>query len=154
MLKSHNCGELRAKDVGQDVTLAGWVNLRRDFGGVIFIVLRDRAGVTQVVVSSDVSEAAQAVASEARSEYVLQVKGRVRKRPDDQVNPDWPTGEIEVEAHEVAILNTSETPPFYIYEDSPVDEALRLEYRYLDLRRSRMQRNMRLRHEVVQFIRQ
>jgi aspartyl-tRNA synthetase len=153
MLKSHSCGELRAKDVDQDVTLAGWVNLRRDFGGVIFIVLRDRAGVTQVVVSSDVSEAAQAVAAEARSEYVLQVKGRVRKRPDDQVNPDWPTGEIEVEAHEVAILNTSETPPFYIYEDSPVDEALRLEYRYLDLRRSRMQRNMRLRHEVVQFIR-
>lgn len=154
MLKSHSCGELRATHVGQDVTLAGWVNLRRDFGGVIFIVLRDRDGVTQVVVSSDVSEEAQAVASEARSEYVLQIKGRVRKRPDDQVNPDWPTGEIEVEAREVAILNTSETPPFYIYEDSPVDEALRLEYRYLDLRRSRMQRNMILRHKVVQFIRQ
>ena len=154
MLKSHSCGELRAAHVGQYVTLAGWVNLRRDFGGVIFIVLRDRDGVTQVVVSSDVSEEAQAVASEVRSEYVLQIKGRVRKRPDDQVNPDWPTGEIEVEAREVAILNTSKTPPFYIYEDSPVDEALRLEYRYLDLRRSRMQRNMILRHEVVQFIRQ
>ena len=154
MLKSHSCGELRAEHVDQDVTLAGWVHLRRDFGGVIFIVLRDRDGITQVVVSSDVSEEAQAVASEVRSEYVLQVKGQVRKRPDDQVNPDWPTGEIEVEAHEVTVLNTSETPPFYIYEDSPVDEALRLRYRYLDLRRSGMQRNMILRHEVVQFIRQ
>jgi aspartyl-tRNA synthetase len=154
MLKSHSCGELRSADVGQKVTLAGWVNLRRDFGGVIFIVLRDRDGVTQVVVSSDVSEEAQIAAAEARSEYVLQVKGRVKQRPDDQVNSDWPTGEIEVEAYEVTILNTAKTPPFYIYEDSPVDEALRLEYRYLDLRRSRMQRNIALRHEVVQFIRQ
>jgi aspartyl-tRNA synthetase len=154
MLKSHSCGELRAAHVDQEVTLAGWVNLRRDFGGVIFIVLRDHDGVTQVVVSSDVSEEAQAVAAEARSEYVLQIKGRVRRRPDDQVNLDWPTGEIEVEAHEVTILNTAKTPPFYIYEDSPVDEALRLEYRYLDLRRSRMQRNMILRHEVVKFIRE
>ncbi len=153
MLKMHMCGELRADHVGQEVMLAGWVNRRRDFGGVIFIVLRDRDGLTQVVVSSDVAPEAQAVAAEVRGEYVIQVRGVVRARPADQVNAEWPTGEIEVEAHEVRILNTSETPPFYIYDDSPVDEALRLRYRYLDLRRQRMQRNLLIRHKTVQFMR-
>jgi aspartyl-tRNA synthetase len=144
---------LRAADVGQEVTLAGWVHLRRDHGGVIFIVLRDRAGLTQVVVNEDEAPDAHAVASEARSEYVLQVRGTVSRRPDDQVNPEWPTGAIEVEASEIQLLNPAKTPPFYIYEESPVEEALRLRFRYLDLRRSSMQRNIRLRHEVVQFIR-
>ncbi len=153
MLKSHLCGALRAEHAGMDVTLAGWVHLRRDFGGVVFIVLRDRAGLVQVVVRSDVAAAAQDVASEVRSEYVVQVEGVVRQRPDDQVNPDWPTGEVEVEASNVRILSISKTPPFYIYEDAPVDEALRLRYRYLDLRRARMRRNIVLRHEVVQAIR-
>ncbi len=154
MFKSHGCGELRLAHVGTDVKLAGWVHLRRDFGGVIFIVLRDRAGVVQVVVSADVSADARAAAAEVRSEYVIQVEGTVRRRPDDQVNPEWLTGEIEVEARSVQILNTSKTPPFYIYDDGAVDEALRLRYRYLDLRRARMQRNIILRHRAVQFIRQ
>lgn len=154
MFKSHSCGELRLAHVGTDVTLAGWVHLRRDFGGVIFVVLRDRAGVVQVVVSADVSADARAAAAEVRSEYVIQVEGTVRRRPDDQVNPEWLTGEIEVEARSVRILNTSKTPPFYIYDDGAVDEALRLRYRYLDLRRARMQRNIILRHRAVQFIRQ
>ncbi|MGC9349680.1 MAG: aspartate--tRNA ligase [Anaerolineae bacterium] len=153
MYRTHSCGELRAEHAGQEVTLAGWVNLRRDFGGVIFVVLRDREGLTQVVVSADDAPEAQAVAAEVRSEYVIQVKGIVRRRPDDQVNPDWPTGGIEVTARDVQILNTSKTPPFYIYEETPVDEALRLRYRYLDLRRAGMQRNLMLRHDVVQFIR-
>ncbi|MGC9523055.1 MAG: aspartate--tRNA ligase [Anaerolineae bacterium] len=153
MFKTHSCGALRAEHVGADVTLAGWVHLRRDFGGVIFIVLRDREGLVQVVVSADASVEAHSSASEARSEYVIQVRGTVRRRPDDQVNPDWPTGEIEVEAYDVEILNTAKTPPFYIYEETPVDEALRLRYRYLDLRRARMQRNIALRHEIVRFMR-
>ncbi len=152
MFKTYSCGELRSKHVGMDVTLAGWVHLRRDFGGVIFIVLRDRAGLVQVVVSADVSAEAQQRASEVRSEYVVQVKGTVRRRPDDQANLDWPTGEIEVQAHDVLILSQAKTPPFYIYDDAPVDEALRLRYRYLDLRRARMQRNIILRHEIVQYM--
>ncbi len=154
MFKSHTCGELRAAHVGQEVTLAGWVNLRREFGGIIFIVLRDREGLTQVVVDAQTAPAARAVAADVRNEYVIQVRGLVRPRPADQVNPEWPTGAIEVEAREVNILNTAQTPPFYIYEESPVDEALRLRYRYLDLRRKRMQRNLILRHKVVRFIRE
>ncbi|MGC9468595.1 MAG: aspartate--tRNA ligase [Anaerolineae bacterium] len=154
MFKSHSCGALRSEHEGMEVTLAGWVHLRRDFGGVIFLVMRDREGLVQVVASADSAPEAQAVASQVRSEYVIQVVGTVRKRPSDQINPDWPTGEIEVVAEEMRILNTAKTPPFYIYEDASVDEALRLRYRYLDLRRSRMQRNMILRHETVAFIRQ
>ncbi len=153
MLKSHTCGELRAGHVGQEVTLAGWVNRRRDHGGLIFIVLRDRWGLTQVVADVTLAPEAHRVADSVRGEYVIQVRGVVRLRPTDQVNPAWPTGEIEVEAREIRILNTARTPPFYIYEDSPVDEALRLRYRYLDLRRARMQRNLILRHQVVKFMR-
>ena len=153
MLKTHHCGALNAEHVGQEVTLAGWVNRRRDHGGLAFIVLRDRGGLVQVVSSPEIAPEAHAVASEARGEYVLQVQGVVRRRPEDQVNPDWPTGEIEIEAHAMRILNPAQTPPFYIYEDSAVDEALRLRYRYLDLRRARMQRNIILRHQVVHFIR-
>ncbi len=153
MFRTHTCGELRAEHVGQEVTLAGWVNRRRDHGGVIFIVLRDREGLTQVIAGSDIAPEAHQVASEVRGEYVIQVRGIVRRRPADQVNKTWGTGEIEVEAHKVSILNTAKTPPFYIYEESPVDEALRLRYRYLDLRRSGMQRNLILRHKVVKFIR-
>ncbi|MCJ7551698.1 MAG: aspartate--tRNA ligase [Anaerolineae bacterium] len=154
MFKTHSCGALRPQDAGESVTLAGWVHLRRDFGGVIFIVLRDRGGLVQVVVSGESPAEAQAAAAQARSEFVIQVEGTVRRRPGDQVNPDWPTGEVEVEAHAVRILNTAKTPPFYIYDDSPVDEALRLKYRYLDLRRARLQRNIVLRHEIVRFLRQ
>lgn len=153
MFKTHSCGELRPEHVGQEVTLAGWVNRRRDHGGLVFIVLRDRAGLTQIVSSPEAAPEAHEAAATVRGEYVIQVRGVVRLRPEEQVNPDWATGAIEVEAREVRILNLSQTPPFYIYEDSAVDEGLRLRYRYLDLRRSRMQRNILLRHRTVKFIR-
>ena len=153
MLKTHNCGELQAKHIGQEVTLAGWLNRRRDHGGLVFIDLRDRSGVVQVVANPNAAPEAHAAAQEARGEYVLQVKGTVRARPEGLVNPDIPTGEVEILAQEVKILNRAKTPPFYIYDDSPVDEALRLKYRYLDLRRARMQGNLILRHRVVKYIR-
>jgi aspartyl-tRNA synthetase len=153
MLKTHNCGELQAKHIGQEVTLAGWLNRRRDHGGLVFIDLRDRSGVVQVVANPNAAPEAHAAAQEARGEFVLQIKGTVRARPEGLVNPDIPTGEVEVLAHDVKILNRAKTPPFYIYDDSPVDEALRLKYRYLDLRRARMQRNLILRHRVVKYIR-
>jgi len=139
--------------VGQEITLAGWVNRWRDHGGLAFLDLRDRSGIVQVVSDPDAAPGAHAVARQARSEFVLQVRGVVRRRPDGLTNPDMPTGEIEVVARQVEILNPAKTPPFYVYDDSPVDEALRLKYRYLDLRRQRMQRNLILRHRVVKYIR-
>jgi aspartyl-tRNA synthetase len=153
MLKTQNCGELRSTHAGQDVTLAGWVNRRRDHGGVIFIDLRDRWGIVQVVVNPETDAAAHAAAEQVRGEYVLQIKGSVRMRPEGQANPDLPTGEVEVVAHELKVLSPAKTPPFYIYDDKPVDESLRLKYRYLDLRRARLQRNIILRHHVVKHIR-
>jgi len=153
MLKTHSCGELRPEHAGQEVTLAGWAHRCRNHGGLVFIVLRDRAGLTQIVTSPETAPAAHDIAATVRGEYVIQVRGVVRLRPVEQVNPEWPTGAIEVEAREVRILNTAQTPPFYIYEESAVDESLRLRYRYLDLRRARMQRNMLLRHRTVKFIR-
>jgi aspartyl-tRNA synthetase len=153
MLKSHTCGELRTTHVGQEIVLAGWVNRRRDHGGLVFVDLRDRSGIVQVVANPDVDAQAHAAAQQVRSEYVLQVKGIVRARPQGLINPDMPTGEVELMAHELNILNPARTPPFYVYDDSPVDEALRLKYRYLDLRRPRMRRNLLLRHRVVKYIR-
>ena len=153
MLKTHGCGELRAEHAGQAVTLAGWVHRRRDHGGLIFIDLRDRSGITQVVCNPAISAEAHQVASQCRNEYVLQVRGTVHRRPEGLVNPDLPTGEIEVAADEVTVLNPSKTPPIYINIEDDVDEAVRLRYRYLDLRRQRMQRNIILRHRVVKFIR-
>jgi len=153
MLRTHSCGALRKTHVGQTVTLAGWLNRRRDHGSLIFIDLRNRDGIVQVVCNPDESPNAHAVASQARGEYVLRVVGRVRARPEEGVNPDLATGEVEVLAQEVKILNPSRTPPFYINRDEEVDETLRLKYRYLDLRRSRMQHNLVLRHKVVKFIR-
>jgi aspartyl-tRNA synthetase len=152
-LKSHTCGQLRVEHVGQTVTLAGWVHRRRDHGNLIFIDLRDRWGLTQVVFNAETSAAAHAVAEGLRNEYVVRVVGRVTRRPEGLANPDMATGEIEVAAHAAEILNVAKTPPFYINDDAPVDETLRLRYRYLDLRRERMQRNIILRHEVVRFIR-
>ncbi|MBM4463994.1 MAG: aspartate--tRNA ligase [Chloroflexi bacterium] len=153
MLKTHTCGELRAKHVGQEVTLAGWVNRRRDHGGLIFIDLRDREGITQVVASPELSAEAHATASQVRGEHVLRIQGLVRRRPAGLENPDMAAGDIEVVANSVDILNPAETPPFYINRDDEVDDSLRLRYRYLDLRRRRMQRNLILRHKVVKFIR-
>lgn len=153
MLKTHTCNELRTTHAGQDVTLAGWVNRRRDHGGLVFIDLRDRSGIVQVVANPDVDADAHATAREVGQEYVLQIKGVVRTRPEELVNSELDTGKIEVIAHEVEVLNPAKTPPFYIYDDQPVDEMLRLQYRYLDLRRARMQHNLILRHHVVKYIR-
>jgi aspartyl-tRNA synthetase len=152
MFRSHTCGELRQEHVGATVTLAGWVHRRRDHGELIFIDLRDRYGITQVVFDSAVA-VAHRVADEARSEYVLQVRGVVRPRPPEAVNPDLATGAIEVEALEATVLNPARTSPLYIAKEGGEDEALRLKYRYLDLRRERMQRNIILRHRVVKFMR-
>jgi len=153
MLKTHTCGELRTHHAGQAVTLAGWVNRQRDHGSLVFIDLRDRWGIVQVV--ADIAHAPQAheVAARARQEYVLQVRGTVRPRPADRINPRMETGEIEVLADEIVVLNPARTPPFPISEDTPVEESLRLRYRYLDLRRRRMQRNLILRHRVIKYIR-
>lgn len=152
-LKTHSCGQLRPEHAGETVTLAGWVHRRRDHGGLIFIDLRDREGITQVVFNPDTSTEAHAIARELRVEYVVRVTGNVRQRPPGLENLDLATGGIEVVAQNAQILNPAKTPPFYINEDSPVEEALRLRYRYLDLRRQRMQHNLILRHKVVKFIR-
>ncbi len=150
------CGSLRIEDTERldpHVVLKGWVNRRRDLGGLIFIDLRDRFGITQVVFNPEISAEAHELANRLRNEYVVEVKGIVRKRPEGTVNPKMATGEIEVEAHEISILNESKTPPFYINEEVDVDETLRLKYRYLDLRRPTMQGNILLRHRIVKFMR-
>ncbi|HEU0116099.1 MAG TPA: aspartate--tRNA ligase, partial [Thermomicrobiales bacterium] len=147
------CGSLRASDVDETVVLNGWVNRRRDLGGLIFIDLRDRYGITQVVFNPQIAPEAHAIASDVRNEYVLRVDGVVRCRPEGTVNPKLATGEIEVEAHAIEVLNEAKTPPFEINLDAEVDESVRLKHRYLDLRRARMQRNIILRHAVVRFMR-
>ena len=153
MLKSVGCGELRATDTGKDVTLAGWVHRRRDHGGLIFIDLRDRSGIVQVVLNPRESPETHETGTQFRNEWVVQVKGQVGTRPTGTENPDLPTGEIEVNARAVQVLNSSLTPPFYVNEDTEVEESLRLKHRYLDLRRQRLQRNIALRHRVVKYIR-
>ncbi|MFC1952408.1 aspartate--tRNA ligase [Chloroflexota bacterium] len=153
MLKTHSCGELNKKYVGTKVTLAGWVDRRRDHGGLIFIDLRDRAGVVQVVFNPETSESCHTIANEMRGEYVVRVSGEVALRPQGTENTNLPTGEVEVIAQETDILNPSKTPPFYINEEVEVDENLRLKYRYLDLRRPRMKENLILRHRVIKFVR-
>ena len=163
MLKTHNCGELSSEQIGERVTLAGWLNRRRDHGGLIFIDLRDRWGITQVTIDSDVAPEAHATAAEARGEYVLQISGTVRERPEGFANPNLATGAIEVIADEVDDFEQRpKTPPFYVSGEDEgtsksaenVDEALRLKYRYLDLRRPRMMQNLVLRHQIVRFIRE
>jgi aspartyl-tRNA synthetase len=153
MLKSHNCGQLRASHEGQAVTLAGWVHRRRDHGGLIFIDLRDHDGLTQVVFNPKEGGQAYAVADTVRGEYVLQVEGSVSRRPKGTENAHLPTGEIEVKAHAATVLNEAKTPPFYIVEETDVDELLRLKYRYLDLRRETIHANIVLRARVTKFIR-
>ncbi len=153
MYKTHTCGELRSGHIGQTVTLAGWVHRRRDHGGVIFIDLRDRFGLTQVVINPDLPEETLELASNVRAEWVLQITGKVQRRPEGMQNPKMATGEIEVIASEVVVLNPAKPLPFMISSDEEVDENMRLKYRYLDLRRERMRRNLELRHEVVLFMR-
>ena len=153
MYKSHTCGELRSKDVGETVTLAGWVHRRRDHGGLTFIDLRDRFGLVQIVTDPEISEAAHTAMDPVRNEWVLQVEGKVRARPGDMENPELETGKIEVEVTAVNVLNPSKTPPFAINKEEEADESIRLKYRYLDLRRQRMASNLELRHKTIKFIR-
>ena len=153
MLKTHNCGELRAEHAGQQVTLAGWVHRWRDHAGLVFFDLRDRSGLMQVKIDQATAPESHALARNVRVEWVIQVTGTVVMRPEGMANPDLPTGEVELEVSELKVLNRAKTPPFYINKDENVDEALRMRYRYLDLRRPSMQRNLILRHNVIRFIR-
>ena len=153
MKRTATCGQLRAGDAGTTTVLQGWCHRQRDHGGIIFIDLRDRYGLTQVVVNPQISPAAHAVASECRSEYVLEIIGTVNRRPEGTVNPNLPTGAIEVSAESVSILNPSLTPPFSVSDETIVDESVRLKYRYLDLRRPEMANNLALRHRVIKHIR-
>ena len=150
--RTHNAGELRKPNVGEDARLAGWVHRRRDHGGLIFIDLRDRWGITQITFHPEREEVFSR-AERLRPEWAISVEGEVVRRPEGNENPDLPTGAIEVEATGLEILNASETPPFEIERDRPVDETLRLKYRYLDLRREKMRERILLRHRVVKNIR-
>src|SRR5918996_4400219 len=144
--RSHTCGELRAEHVGERVTLAGWVHRRRDHGHLAFFDLRDRYGITQVVTSADESPAAHTAAEPVRNEWVVQVEGVVRQRPEGTANADLPTGAVEVAVDRFEVLNQSLVPPFYINEEQAgLDESLRLTYRYLDLRRPSMRDRVVLR---------
>ncbi len=147
------CGSLRAGDADQTVTLNGWAHRRRDLGGLIFIDLRDRYGITQVVFNPQIALGAHRAASEVRNEYVLEVTGVVRLRPEGTENLRLPTGAIEIEGHDLSILNEAKTPPFYVNEESDVEESVRLKHRYLDLRRPGMQHTIILRHDIVKFMR-
>lgn len=153
MFRTHTCGELTAAHVGQSVVLCGWVQRRRDHGSVLFIDLRDRWGVTQAVFSAEKRPVAHEQAHALRHEFVVAVSGTVSLRPEGTANPNLATGEVEVLADSVAILSEARTPPFLIEDETDVGEALRLKHRYLDLRRPRMQRLLRLRHEVTQQVR-
>ena len=153
MRRTHGCCELGAKDIGKEVVLMGWVLRRRDHGGVIFVDLRDRDGITQVVFNPAVDQTVHAKAHAIRNEYVLAVRGKVDPRPDGMVNPNLHTGEIEVLVSELKILNPAQTPPFLIEDHIDVSENIRLQYRHLDLRRPQMQRNLILRHKAGAAVR-
>jgi len=154
MYRTHTCGELRSSHAGQTVTLAGWVHRRRDHGGVAFFDLRDRTGLVQITINPDLPKEALDLVANVRMEWVLQIEGIIQKRPAGMENPKMTTGEIEVIAKDVKILNPSKTPPFMVSGDNDLpDENTRLKYRYLDLRRERMTRNMVLRHKVIKFMR-
>jgi aspartyl-tRNA synthetase len=153
--RTHTCGALRGTDAGSTARVAGWVHRRRDHGQLIFLDLRDRHGITQIVIDSTEAPAAHAVASKVRSEFVITVAGTVATRLPGTENKRLPTGEIELRATEVTILNEARTPPFYINDpDAPIDETLRLKYRYLDIRREAMQRRLLLRSRLVQAVRE
>lgn len=148
MKPTFNCGDLRRSDIGKYVVVAGWIQRRRDHGGLIFVDLRDSSGIVQIVFNPEISPSTHEIAHDVRNEYVLAVYGKVNARPQGTENPNLATGEIEIVAEKVDVLNTSETPPFVIEDDTDVSEETRLKYRYLDLRRPKMQYALRLRHKV------
>ncbi|MFN8671904.1 MAG: aspartate--tRNA ligase [Candidatus Sericytochromatia bacterium] len=151
--RTHGCGELSKEDEGKEIVLMGWVDTRRDLGGVVFIELRDRSGIIQVVFSPEINNDFHELSSKLRSEFVIAVKGKLRKRPDDSLNENVKNGDIEVYADYLEILNSAKTPPFEIKDDLNVEEVLRLKYRYLDLRRPSMQNRLKLRHKITQYVR-
>ena len=151
--RTHHCNALREADVGKEVTLMGWVGKRRDHGGVIFVDLRDREGITQVVFRPDIEAVMHEKAEGIRNEYVLAVQGKVEHRPEGMTNDNLDTGAVDVECHSVRILNEAETPPFMIEDDQELGEEIRLRYRYLDLRRPEMQKAIKLRHSASQEVR-
>ncbi|NLN41809.1 MAG: aspartate--tRNA ligase [Clostridiales bacterium] len=151
--RTHMCGELTSQNVGEDVVLMGWVQRRRDLGGLIFVTLRDRTGIIQLVFDQDDSNDLFNKAATLRSEYVIACRGQVINRAPEAINPNMATGEIEVKAEELRVLSKSETPPFYIEDNTNVSEALRYKYRYLDLRRPEMQRNLMIRHKIASQVR-
>ncbi len=154
MYRTHTCGELRASHAGQTVTLAGWVNRRRDHGGVAFFDLRDRSGTIQITINPDLPKEILDQVANVRFEWVLQIEGLVQKRPEGMANPKMETGEIEIIAKNITILNPAKTLPFMVSSDADLpDENTRLKYRYLDLRRERLTKNMVLRHKVIKFMR-
>ncbi len=153
MYRTHKCDELRAKNIGETVTLSGWVHRRRDHGDVIFVDLRDRYGLTQIAFSPSIKKETHTEAEKIRPEWVIQVTGKVRPRLEGQSNSNLKTGEIEVEITEMKVLNKSKTPPFEIDQDKTVGEEIRLKYRYLDIRRERMRDNIIFRSKVTKFIR-
>ena len=153
MKRSHECGALTHAHIGETVTLNGWVQTRRDLGGVLFIDLRDRSGIVQIVFNPAYSGDALQIADRVRSEYVLEVTGTIVKRDAETINPNLPTGEIEVRVTEIEVLNASKTPPFFIEDGVEVDESLRLKYRYLDLRRPEMHQTLKLRSKAAKVFR-
>src|SRR5438874_6127453 len=152
--RTHTCGELRAKDTGSRALLMGWVHRRRDLGGVIFIHLRDREGVSQMVFHENVEPEVHARAEQVRPEYVVAVEGVVKMRTPETINPNLATGEVEVVAEKIWILNESRTPPFPMEDTVDVSEDARLKFRYVDLRRPRMQRNIILRSQISFAVRE
>ncbi len=153
LVRTHRCGDLTAAQIGQDVCVMGWVQRRRDHGGLIFIDLRDREGIVQLALDPDRDLPSHQKAEQVRNEYVLAARGKVSPRPEGTVNPKMKTGEVEIEISELLILNQSETPPFMLDEFTEVAENIRLKYRYLDLRRPVLQKNMRMRHLVAKTVR-
>ena len=153
MKRTHNCGEFRKEHIGQTVSVCGWIQRRRDLGGLVFIDLRDRSGLVQLVFDPDVAGEYFAVAEQVRPEYVLSATGEVRHRIEGQTNENMPTGEIEIYITEVEILNSAKTPPFLIEDGVDCDEMIRLKYRYLDLRRPKLQKNFELRHKLTMAVR-
>ena len=151
--RTHMCGELTTQNLGQTAVLMGWVQRRRDLGGLIFVTLRDRTGIIQLVFDQEDSKTLFDKAATLRSEYVIACKGEVISRAPEAINPNMATGSIEVKVQELRILSTSETPPFYIEDDTNVGEALRYKYRYLDLRRPEMQKNLMIRHRIARVVR-